>query len=71
MSFYFVPLDSSALPFIIRSMVFNVSYEWYQDFVQSRTFSLVATTLQFNLTDNFGLSLKYQYGKISTPPVKT
>ena len=65
-TFNFWPLDDPSVPAIIRSTLLTISYSWYQDFLHPRTFSLLESTLQFNITDNVGVALKNQYGQIET-----
>ena len=59
-----VPLDGDPVPPLLRNMVINLSYSWYQDFIQTRTYQLFNSTLTYNVTDNFGISLAYEKGKI-------
>jgi hypothetical protein len=59
-----VPLDGDPVPPALRNLTMNFSYSWYQDFIQTRTYQLFNSSLTYNVTDNFGITLAYEKGKI-------
>lgn len=58
------PFDGPPVPEVLRKIVFMSSYTWYQDFVQSRSFVHYDASLQYNVTDNFGIKVTYEKGQV-------
>jgi hypothetical protein len=59
-----VPLDGDPVPPMLRNFVINMTYSWYQDFYSQRTFQLFNSSLSYNVTDNFAITLAYEKGKV-------
>ncbi|MGT2501219.1 hypothetical protein ACVOMS_11080 [Bradyrhizobium guangxiense] len=67
-SLNFVPQDDRDVdpnkPPPTPKWLFNVTYSWYRDFYSGRTFDHFNPSVTYNFTDNIGLTLAYESGKI-------
>jgi type II secretory pathway component PulJ len=59
-----VAFDGDPVPSWLRNITFNLTYTQYQELLRQRSYGHLNTTLTYNVTDNFGLSLSYERGKI-------
>jgi hypothetical protein len=67
-SLNFVPQDTTNVdpskPPPAPKWLLNLTYSWYVDLLHHQTFNHLNPSLTYNITDNVGLSLAYEVGKI-------
>jgi hypothetical protein len=58
------PLDQDPVPAWLQNFLFGLSYDWFHDTVSNQNVHYLLTSLSYSVTQNFGITLSYEQGKV-------